>query len=168
MVVPAQQVKVSTRIFELGPGIQGQEEINYAETDFFVHTAENFDLEVVFVLDFTNSMASGLLPDGRTGVGAMLDAFEDALTSLPEAHRVGVVEFHDRSVEPSVLSDLTTDRLAVLDAVLAFASSPFDSGSSRVWDSVQTAATLFTSRLDNPTVVRTLVPVPCVCDKYKK
>ena len=157
LVVPAQQVKVSTRIFELGPGIQGQEEIDYAETDFFVHTAENFDLEVVFVLDFTNSMASGLLPDGRTGVGAMLDAFEDALTSLPEAHRVGVVEFHDRSVEPSVLSDLTTDRVAILDAVLAFASSPFDSGSSRVWDSVQTAATLFTSRLDNPTVVRTLV-----------
>ena len=43
----------------------------------------------------------------------MLDAFDAALSVLPSAHRVGVVEFHDRNVDPSVLSPLTTDRASI-------------------------------------------------------
>ena len=97
---------------------------------------KTFDLEVVFVLDFTNSMAQTQLPDGRNGIEAMIDAFESALHVLPSAHRIGVVEFHDRNADPSVLSALTTDREAIRERVLEFHRSGFDPGASRVWDAV--------------------------------
>ena len=139
----------------LGPTAQGWEEIDYTETSFFVRTAKDF--EIVFILDFTNSMARAVLPDGRTGIEAMLDAFERSLASLPIAHRIGVVEFHDRNAEPGILSELTTDRDAILDSVNIFNQSTFDPASSRVWDSIQTAANLFSSSRANLTVVRALV-----------
>ena len=62
-VIPAADLRAVTRIFEVGPGLAGwseqnwalarMEEIDYDETSFFVHSTENFELEVVFVLDFT-------------------------------------------------------------------------------------------------------------------
>ena len=143
IVLPAQEIENATRVYERADRDDDWEEIDYSETSYFVHTAENFQLEVVFVLDFTNSMAQATLPDGRTGVDAMLSAFESAVTSLPGAHRIGVVEFHDRNVEPSVLSRPTIDRSAVLASVRRFAQSGFDHGSSRVWDSLAAASDLF-------------------------
>ena len=158
IVLPAEEVERSVKVFETGQGTGGDwEEIDYTETSFFVNTAENIDLEVVFVLDFTNSMSAARLSDGRNGIEAMLDAFEAGLAVLPGAHRVGVVEFHDRNVRPSVLSPLTTDRQAVLDATRAFLASGFDSGSSRVWDSLVVGSGLFSSRAQNPRAVRALV-----------
>ena len=157
VVVPAEQIEQSTRVFEFGPGTDGWEEIDYTETSFFIHTAENIDLEVVFVLDFTNSMAHARLPDGRSGIEAMLGAFDSALAVLPAAHRVGVVEFHDRNTDPKVLFGLTTDRRAVRESVARFSQSDFDPGSSRVWDSVISASNLFSTRSENPRAVRALV-----------
>ena len=106
------------------------------------------------MLDFTNSMAQAALPDGRSGIDAMLSAFESAVLTLPGAHRIGVVEFHDRNVEPSVLSRPTIDRSAVLASVRQFAQSGFDHGSSRVWDSLAAASDLFSREAG---VVRALV-----------
>ena len=158
IVLPAEQVERGLQVSERGPGTEGaQEEIDYTETSFFVHTAENIDLEVVFVLDFTNSMSEARLSDGSSGVQAMLGAFEAALAVLPSAHRIGVVEFHDRNVRPSVLSNLTTNRQAILNSLDDFLASGFDSGSSRVWDSVTTGSRLFSSREQNPRAVRALV-----------
>ena len=157
IVLPAQELRAATRVFERGPETLGLEEIDYAETNFFIHTAENLELEVVFVLDFTSSMARAQLSDGQSGIEAMLEAFEESARSLPAAHRVGVVEFHDRNVEPAVLSELTTDRDAMLESVSAFAGSAFDSGSSRVWDSIHVASTLFTTVQDGPFLARALV-----------
>ena len=157
VVLPADQVQEGIRVYEQGPGTDGWEEIDYSETSFFVHTAENIDLEVVFVLDFTNSMYEARLPDGRTGIDAMLDAFNAALAVLPSAHRIGVVEFHDRNVEPSVLSPLTTDRNSIRSSVARFANSGFDHGSSRVWDGVSVGSKLFSSVSANPRAVRALV-----------
>lgn len=111
-----------------------------------MHTAENFELEVVFVLDFTNSLAQARLADGRTGIEALLGAFRESIVSLPGAHRVGVVEFHDRTFPPSVLVELTSDRELLLRRVDAFAASAFDPGSSRVWDAVGQASDLFSGR----------------------
>ena len=124
---------------------------------FFVHTAENFDLEVVCVLDFTNSMAEARLPDGRSGIAAMLDALNAGLNVLPSAHRVGIVEFHDRNVEPAILSPLTTNRQAIRHRIGQFAESGFDPGSSRVWDSVVSGTDLFSTREENPRAIRALV-----------
>ena len=157
IVLPAEDVQKATQIFERGTGTEDWEEIDYTETSFFVHTAENFDLEVVFVLDFTNSMALAMLPDGRSGIAAMLEAFNAGLSALPGAHRIGVVEFHDRNVEPGVLSALTTNREAILERTSRFSQSNFDPGSSRVWDSVVAGADLFSTPDQNPRAVRALV-----------
>ena len=157
VVLPAEVVESGVSVSERGPSTDGWEEIDYSETSFFVHTAENIDLEVVFVLDFTNSMFEARLPDGRTGIDAMLEAFDAALSVLPSAHRVGVVEFHDRNVDPSVLSTLTTDRASIRSSVARFANSGFDHGSSRVWDGVARGTSLFSSVGANPRAVRALV-----------
>lgn len=173
IVLPAKDIQQATRIYELrvgsGPrttptpapkgGLEnfGWEEIDYSETSFFVHTAENFDLEVVFVLDFTNSMAQTTLPDGRNGIEVMIEAFQSGLAVLPGAHRIGAVEFHDRNVDPRVLSALTTDRAFITDRVREFMQSGFDPGSSRVWDSIVTGVDLFSSRHENPRAIRALV-----------
>ncbi len=157
VVLPAETIESGISVLERGTGTDGWEEIDYSETSFFVHTAENIDLEVVFVLDFTNSMYEARLPDGRTGIDAMLDAFDAALSVLPSAHRVGVVEFHDRNVDPSVLSPLTTDRASIRSNIARFANSGFDHGSSRVWDGVARGMNLFSSVGANPRAVRALV-----------
>ena len=158
IVRPAQEIEEGLKVFESGPGTNYEwEEIDYTETSFFVHTAENIDLEIVFVLDFTNSMAQARLSDGSSGIDAMLRAFEASLAVLPGAHRVGVVEFHDRNAAPSVISPLTTNRQETLSNVADFAASGFDSGSSRVWDALAVGADLFSSREQNPRAVRALV-----------
>ena len=164
VLVHVDDLQQAVSIFERGVGATTWEEIDYAETNFFVQTATNFELEVVFVLDFTNSMARARLTSDedeeastKTGIDVMLGAFEEAVNSLPGAHRIGVVEFHDRNTEPAVVSQLTTDRQAVLEAVNTFAESAFEPGSSRVWDGIQTASSLFTTVEDNPDVVRALV-----------
>ena len=154
IVLPTEDLKASVRVYERPSNRGDWEEIDYSETGFFVHTAERFQLEVVFVLDFTNSMAQTRLPDGKSGVEAMVDAFESAVRALPGSHRIGVVEFHDRNVEPRVLSELTTDRDSVLASVRQFKQEEFDHGSSRVWDSVAAAADLFS---DDPSTVGALV-----------
>ena len=132
-------------------------EIDYAETNVFVRTADLFQQEVVFVLDFSSSMADSKLPDGTPGSQAMTEAFFKAMDSLPESQRIGVVEFHDRNQEPAVLSELKVDREAIRASVSAFATSPFDAGSTRVWDGIERAAALFTASEVNPSVVKSVV-----------
>ena len=154
IVLPAEEIGQAARVYERPEGEQGWEEIDYTETSFFVHTAENFRLEVVFVLDLTNSMAQASLPDGTSGIDAMIGAFESAVLSFPGAHRIGVVEFHDRNVDPTVLSPMTTDRASVLSNVRRFAQSGLDHGSSRVWDSLVAASDLFSG---DASVVKALV-----------
>ena len=157
IVLSSDEIDEAARVYEREQGeIEwgDWEEIDYTETSFFVHTAENFRLEVVFVLDFTNSMAQATLPDGRSGIDAMVAAFESAVLALPGAHRIGVVEFHDRNVEPSVLSPLTISRESVLASVRQFSQSGFDHGSSRVWDSLVAGSDLFSGDDD---IVRALV-----------
>lgn len=154
IVLPTEKLKAAVRVYERPLERGDWEEIDYSETGFFVHTAERFQLEVVFVLDFTNSMAQFRLSDGKSGVDAMVDAFESAVRALPGAHRIGVVEFHDRNVEPRVLSELTTDKETVLASVRQFEQGVFDHGSSRIWDSIAAASDLFS---DYPSTVRVLV-----------
>ena len=154
IVVPAHRVEENLRVFERGSGTDGWEEIDYSETSYFVHAAENIDLEVVFVLDFTNSMHEARLPNGQNGIEAMLTAFDAAINVLSPTHRIGVVEFHDRNVDPRILSQLTSDRGAIRSRIQEFTESRFDNGSSRVWDAVNNGIDLFTN---NPRTVRALV-----------
>ena len=160
VVVPADEIERGLKVFESGEGTGGSwEEIDYGETGFFVHAAEKIDLEVVFVLDFTNGISEARLSDGGSGVEAMLDAFEASLALFPIAHRVGVVEFHDENAMPGVLSPLTTDKQAVRDSVREFRASGFVPGASRVWDSLATASAVFSSHKWYPGAVRAVVLV---------
>ncbi len=159
VALPPAEVQAATRVFEQGPGTLGWEEIDYAETSFSVHTTENMETEVVYLLDFTNSVTQSRLSDGRSGTLSMLDGFRAGVSAFPSAHRLGAVEFHDRNADPTVLSPLSTDRTALVASVNRFATSPFDSGSSRVWDGMAKAASLFTAKDARPNVVRALVVV---------
>ena len=157
VVVPDSEIQRNTQVFEKGRGTEDWQEIDYTETSFFVDTAEAIPIELAFVLDFTNSMASARLPDGRDGIQAMLDAFEVSVLPLGGAHLLGAVEFHDRNMEPAVLSELSADRQALMASVNGFHRSDFDPGSTRVWDAVTIGSGLFTSYLDDPNTVRALV-----------
>ena len=164
IVVPARIVEENLSVFERDAthttsedlsGLAGNwEEIDYSETSYFVHAAENIDLEVVFVLDFTNSMYQARLPNGQNGTDAMLAAFDAAINVLSPTHRIGVVEFHDRNVDPRVLSRLTSNRDTIRKRIQEFTDSQFDNGSSRVWDAVVNGMSLFS---DSPRTVRALV-----------
>lgn len=142
VVLPSEAIQARTHIYERLNDASDWEEIDYSETSFFAHTAENFALDVVFVLDFSNSVAQARLSDGRTGTTAIFDALETAIEDLPRAHRIGVVEFHDRSFVPSVLANLTSDRDSLLNEVSEFVTSVYDPGSSRVWDAIDAALEL--------------------------
>lgn len=144
-VLSAAELQAGTRIYERGAGLETWEEIDYTETNFFVHSAERFALEVVFVLDFTRSMTTWQLPDGTTGSTLMRQALESALERLPAAHRVGVVAFHDRSAEPVILAFPTTDRDLIRMELARFADSGYDSGSSRLWDAVERGLDLYSA-----------------------
>lgn len=148
IVVPADRVEENIKLYERevsrNPG--DWKEIDYSETTYFVHTAENIDLEVVFVLDFTNSMYKEQLPNGQNGIQAMLKAFYAAIKVFSPTHRIGVVEFHDRNFDPKILSRLTSDRKEIRSRVEEFTNSQFDNGSTRLWDAVGNGLELYTNQ----------------------
>ena len=148
IVVPAHRVEESLKLYERevsrNPG--DWKEIDYSETTYFVHTAENIDLEVVFVLDFTNSMYKERLPNGQNGIEAMLEAFDKAIDVFSSTHRIGVVEFHDKNFDPKVLSRLTSDRKEIRGRIKEFTDSQFDNGTTRLWDAVGNGLELYTNQ----------------------
>ncbi|MBI2934829.1 MAG: hypothetical protein HYY29_04585, partial [Chloroflexi bacterium] len=121
-VAPSDMLKV--RIFENG------QEVDYSETAYFVDQAENLELEVVFVLDFTKSMKdSGAIP-------LMIEGAKAVVERLGEAHRIAVVEYHDRNQEPAVLQGLTTYKPSLSAAIDEFQEQGYLSGASSGWDAV--------------------------------
>ena len=134
---------------------EGWEEIDYSETSLFVRTAENF--EVMFALDFTDSMAKAKLADGRSGIDVLRDALRTTVAQLPVANRVGAVEFHDRNAEPTLLSEPTTNWISVLAAVDKFAESDFDPGSSRLWDALASVIRSLSETPEDPDLIKAVV-----------
>ena len=151
--VTAAPDELQVQISERGGGAEAWEEID-SETSLLLHTVRNIQLEAVFVLDFTYSIARVVLSDGTSGTKAMADAFRSGATALPGPHRIGVVEFHDRNADPVVVSTLTTDRDTLISSV---DNISVDSGSSRLWDSIAEGVSLFSSSPENPNLVKTLV-----------
>ena len=84
--------ELQVQISERGGGAEAWEEID-PETSLLLHTVRNIQLEAVFVLDFTYSIARVVLSDGTDGTKTMADAFRSGATALPGPHRIGVVEF---------------------------------------------------------------------------
>ncbi len=147
--IPPETLAQNTRIYE------NNTEIDYSETNFFISTAENFRMDVVLVLDFTRSMAAPT-STGETGIAQMLEGARTIIRKLGAAHRVALVEFHDRNVAPQIISYFTSDTDALLAILDDFAKRTIDNGSTRVWDAVITGLNLFPTE-DNPDNVRLLV-----------
>lgn len=149
IVLPAEVVAQNTRIKENG------REIDYRETNFFMSTAANFRMDVVLVLDFTNSMAT--FREGNvSGIDQMLAGARSIIRELGLAHRMAIIEFHDRNVEPEVLTYFTADTTFLLAQLQSFAARPIDHGATRVWDAVEKGIALF-SEVENPEDVRLLI-----------
>jgi len=123
---------------------ENDEEIDYKETNFFVHSAENFQSEVVVVLDFTNSMANWE-ENGKTGIDVMVEAAKSLVNQLSASHRIAIIEYHDENVDPTLLRDFTTNKALLLSAIDSFNNSGFDPGGSRCWDAVNKGLSTFSS-----------------------
>jgi len=128
-------------------------EIDSTETTYFVHTADNMEMEIILVLDFTNSMASWE-ENGSQGADVMVESANSLIDSQSAAARFAVIEYHDRNVEPKVLKNFTTNKDLVKDAITEFKDSDYDAGSSRCWDAVDKGLDLFTK--DNESSIGTV------------
>jgi hypothetical protein len=134
IVVDPSDLQGAFRIYE------NREEIDYYETGYFVYSAESFELEVVLVLDFTNSIAefdrAGAIDEMVSGARALID-------QLAATHRLAISEYHDRNFPPAIVADFTADKGALHAALDAFLDSGYMSGSSLCWDAVYEAVALF-------------------------
>ena len=158
VIVPAEEMRLGIVVLEqdaVDEAVWG--EIDTSETNVFVHGSERFAQEIVFVLDFSNSMAQARLRDGTGGIQTMMVTFFRALIDLPQEYRIGVVEFHDRNAPPFVVAEMTEDRDEIRRLVSAFVTTDIEPGASRVRDAIGKAAGLFSSSADNPDVVKAVV-----------
>ncbi|MCH8206896.1 MAG: VWA domain-containing protein [Chloroflexi bacterium] len=158
VIVPAEEMRLGIVVLEqdaVEEAVWG--EIDTSETNFFVHGSDRFVQEIVFVLDFSNSMSQARLRDGTGGIQAMMVTFFRALTDLPPEYRIGVVEFHDRNAPPFVVAEITEDRDEIRRRVSAFVTTDAEPGASQVRDAIGKAASLFSSSADIPDVVKAVV-----------
>jgi Mg-chelatase subunit ChlD len=121
-------------------------QIDYRESHGFVHTAESFGMDVVLVLDYTESMAV------NNGIDTMLMGVDSILDGLAESHRVAIVEFHDNQAGDnySVLQDFTTEKEEARFAIQSFTGAY--NGFSTCWDAVYLGLGLFPIEIDSNTV----------------
>lgn len=117
-------------------------EIDYSETSYFVHPAASLELDMVVLLDFTNSMATWS-DSAKTGIDLEVEWVRDLIEQLPTTHRMAIMEYHDRNLDAGYIVHFSSDKALLRDALDAFVSMPIDHGSSRVWDALHSAVTAF-------------------------
>lgn len=117
-------------------------EIDYSETSYFVHPATSLELDMVVLLDFTNSMASWKDGD-KSGIDLEVEWVRDLIDQLAPTHRMAIMEYHDRNLDAGIIAHFSADKTLLREALDAFVAMPIDHGSSRVWDALHSAATVF-------------------------
>lgn len=147
LIDPAELVR-KTRIFE------DDREIDYRETNFFIRSWKDVPLDIVLVLDFTNSMATFRDAQG-TGIDRMLAGSLAIIRTLAPRHRLALLEFHDKNLEPQILSYFTSDTTLLIRRLMDFAGGPVDHGSTRIWDAVRQGIDLFANSTED--AVRMLI-----------
>lgn len=125
--------------------------LDEVESPIHLRGAEDLELDLVLVLDYTESMRAA---GNGTGIDAMKDAARELIFGQALRHRTAVVEFHDNQPGDnfSTLINFTTHRQAVWEAVRDHA--PFH-GFSSAWDAVESGLQLFPETPD-PSRVRVL------------
>jgi von Willebrand factor type A domain len=118
--------------------------LDLQETEVHLRGAADLDLDLVLVLDYTESMRTA--GDG-TGIDVMKQAALQLIFDRAPAHRIAVVEFHDNLSGDnfSTLIDFTTDKNAAWAAVRDY--QPFN-GFSTAWDAVDQGLNLFPATVD--------------------
>ncbi len=113
--------------------------LDRAESPVHLRAAADLELDVVLVLDYTESMRAA---GGGTGIDEMKAAAQRIIYSLAPNHRVAVVEFHDNlgGDDFSTLVPFTFDKNEAVAAVRDF--EPFH-GFSKLWDAVDHGLQLF-------------------------
>ena len=124
------------RIFEDGV------EIDYSETSYFVHPAASLEMDMVVLLDFTNSMATWKEGD-ETGIDLEVNWARELIDQLAPTHRMAIMEYHDRNIDAGIIAPFSADKGALTAALDAFVAQPLDHGSSRVWDALYSAVDIF-------------------------
>lgn len=133
---PAAEIAAATRILENGVPLDS------TETSFFVHTTVRQHLDLVLVLDFTRSMALWR-ENNVSGIELTVQHVKTLIYTLGPANRIALVEFHDRNVTPGVISDFTSDKSALAQALDGFLQSGIEYGASRCWDALHAGVSLF-------------------------
>lgn len=136
VVLPGDAIAQAFRIFENG------EEIDYTETSRFVHPAASLELDLMLLLDFTNSLASWRDGD-LTAIDLEADWAREIISGLAETHRMAIMEYHDRNTEASVIADFSSDKTLLETALNAFVNRLLDHGSSSIWDAIYAAINRF-------------------------
>ncbi|MDR4508174.1 MAG: VWA domain-containing protein [Candidatus Brocadiaceae bacterium] len=126
-------------------------EIDYLESHALLYTQDDFQLQVMLVLDFSASMY-----ETNEDINKMLSSVRDLIDSLNETHQIGVVEFHRPDEPPAILQTFTTYKNAAKEAIDNFSSSKIYRDFSSCWDAVQKGLQQFPEQPD-PNIFKTLV-----------
>ena len=110
---------------------ENDEEIDYLESRAFLSTQDDFQLQVMLVLDFSSSMKKN-----QGGIETMVKGAKSLIDSLKETHQIGVIEFHKPQTPPSILQPFITNKNAAKAAITNFTSKAIYSDFSICWDAV--------------------------------
>lgn len=130
---------------------ENKTEIDYLESHALLYTQDDFQLQVMIVLDFSASMYKT-----NEDIDKMTLSAKDLIDSLNETHQVGVVEFHRPDEPPALLHSFTTYKNAAKEAIDSFSYGKIYRDFSSCWDAVQMGLKQFPEKPD-PNVFKTLV-----------
>ncbi|GJQ23008.1 MAG: VWA domain-containing protein [Planctomycetia bacterium] len=130
---------------------ENDNEIDYLESHALLYTQDDFQLQVMLVLDFSASMY-----ETNEDINKMLVSVKDLINSLEETHQIGVVEFHRPDVPPMVLQTFTSYKNAAKDALDNFSTSKTYRDFSSCWDAVLKGLQQFPEKPD-PDIFKTMV-----------
>jgi hypothetical protein len=136
VLIPSDRLQTAFRIYEDGS------EIDYTETTHLADPASALHLDMLLLLDFTNSMISWQ-QDTLDAVTIMTTWTEDLIDRLSWGHRLCIMEYHDRNVEAAVVSPFSGNPHRLQADFDAFLSAEVESGSSRNWDALYRAVEQF-------------------------
>lgn len=145
LIDPVKLEKDSLRIWE------NKEHIDYLESHPLLSTQDDFQLQVMLVLDFSASMKRNI-----DGVKTMIVGAKALIDSLRETHEIGVIEFHRPFETPGILQPFMTNKQSAKDAIDNFVSTSVYSDFSICWDAVYKGMELYPT-IPDPSIFRTLV-----------
>ncbi len=130
---------------------ENKEELDYLESNTFLSTQDDFQLQLMLVLDFSASMN-----EHANGVETMVKGATSLIDSLKETHEIGVIEFHGPQSSPKILQQFITNKEVAINSIKDFTSNAIYSDFSICWDAVYKGLELFPTEPD-PKVFRALV-----------